>query len=185
MRFAGDPALAENVQRAPKRHSSCMESRNPAGRWRMKSTAPGLENTYPGVSGNCQTLKPQSLKDLRFESLRLRVHLGIMKPVRFIHTSDIHLDTSFSGSGFSSRLGDRKREAIRATFRRIVEDARSHEVDFLLVAEIFLNWSASLRIPSNSLNSSWQAWMRSVYSSSPGIMIPVFRDRLQGRILAG
>lgn len=57
-----------------------------------------------------------------------------MKPVRFIHTSDIHLDTSFSGSGFPSRLGDRKREAIRGTFRRVVEDARKNKVDFLLIA---------------------------------------------------
>jgi DNA repair protein SbcD/Mre11 len=57
-----------------------------------------------------------------------------MKPVRFIHTSDIHLDTSFSGSGFPSRLGDRKREAIRGTFRRIIEDARDQAVDFVLVA---------------------------------------------------
>jgi exonuclease SbcD len=57
-----------------------------------------------------------------------------MSTIRFIHTSDIHLDTSFSGSGFPSRLGDRKREAIRATFRRIMADARSHEVGFVLVA---------------------------------------------------
>ena len=57
-----------------------------------------------------------------------------MSPVRFIHTSDIHLDTSFSGSGFPSRLGDRKREAIRGTFRRIIDDARSGEVDFVLIA---------------------------------------------------
>jgi len=58
----------------------------------------------------------------------------IMKPVRFIHTSDVHLDTSFSGSGFPSRLGNRKREAIRGTFRRIIEDVRIHEVDFVLIA---------------------------------------------------
>ena len=57
-----------------------------------------------------------------------------MKPVRFIHTSDVHLDTSFSGSGFPSRLGDRKREAIRGTFRRIIEDARNCDVDFVLIA---------------------------------------------------
>jgi len=57
-----------------------------------------------------------------------------MKPVRFIHTSDLHLDTSFSGSGFPSRLGDRKREAIRSAFRRILEDARSCHVDFVLIA---------------------------------------------------
>jgi DNA repair protein SbcD/Mre11 len=57
-----------------------------------------------------------------------------MKPIRFVHTSDVHLDTSFSGSGFPSRLGDRKREAIRATFRRILERARLESVDFVLIA---------------------------------------------------
>ncbi len=57
-----------------------------------------------------------------------------MKPVRFIHTSDIHLDASFAGSGFPSHLGDRKREAIRGTFRRILEDARAGAVDFVLIA---------------------------------------------------
>jgi len=57
-----------------------------------------------------------------------------MKTVRFIHTSDLHLDTSFSASGFPTRLGDRKREAIRGAFRRIVEDARSFHVDLILIA---------------------------------------------------
>lgn len=57
-----------------------------------------------------------------------------MKRVRFIHTSDIHLDTSFAGCGFPSRLGVRKREAIRATFRRILELARQHEAQLVLIA---------------------------------------------------
>jgi DNA repair protein SbcD/Mre11 len=57
-----------------------------------------------------------------------------MTPIRFIHTSDIHLDTSFSGSGLPSRLGDRKREAIRGTLRRILEDARREAVDLVLIA---------------------------------------------------
>lgn len=57
-----------------------------------------------------------------------------MKPVRFIHTSDVHLDTSFAGSGFPPRLGDRKREAVRATFRRILEDAGRESVDLVLIA---------------------------------------------------
>jgi exonuclease SbcD len=57
-----------------------------------------------------------------------------MTPIRFVHTSDIHLDTSFSGAGLPSRLGDRKREAIRATFRRILDDARSLAVDLVLIA---------------------------------------------------
>jgi exonuclease SbcD len=56
-----------------------------------------------------------------------------MRPVRFIHTSDVHLDTSFSASGFPSRLGHRKREAIRATFRSILQQAREPAVDLILI----------------------------------------------------
>lgn len=56
-----------------------------------------------------------------------------MIPVRFIHTSDMHLDTSFAGAGFPSRLGDRKREAIRGTFRRILENARREAVNLVLI----------------------------------------------------
>jgi DNA repair exonuclease SbcCD nuclease subunit len=58
----------------------------------------------------------------------------LARKIRFIHTSDIHLDTSFAGSRFPSRLGDRKREAIRSTFRRIIEDAKREAVDFVLIA---------------------------------------------------
>ena len=57
-----------------------------------------------------------------------------MKPVRFIHTSDLHLDTSFSASGFPSRLGDRKRDSIRGAFRRILGLARSGNADLVLIA---------------------------------------------------
>src|SRR5512144_2455633 len=57
-----------------------------------------------------------------------------MTPIRFIHTSDIHLDTSFAGSGLPSRLGDRKREAIRSTFKRILEDARREGADVVMIA---------------------------------------------------
>jgi len=56
-----------------------------------------------------------------------------MRTVRFLHTSDVHLDTSFSSSGFPSRLGDRKREAIRATFRSIMERARLESMDLVLL----------------------------------------------------
>jgi DNA repair protein SbcD/Mre11 len=57
-----------------------------------------------------------------------------MRSVRFIHTADIHLDTSLSSAGFPSRLGSRKREAIRGTFRRILEETRTRAVDFVLIA---------------------------------------------------
>jgi DNA repair exonuclease SbcCD nuclease subunit len=57
-----------------------------------------------------------------------------MRPVRFLHTSDVHLDTSFSASGFPSRLGVRKREAIRGTFRRMLEEAQPAGIDAVLIA---------------------------------------------------
>jgi DNA repair protein SbcD/Mre11 len=57
-----------------------------------------------------------------------------MRPVRFIHTSDVHLDTSFSGAGLPPRLGDRKREAIRGTFRSILEEAARISADFVLIS---------------------------------------------------
>ncbi len=57
-----------------------------------------------------------------------------MRPIRILHTSDVHLDTSFSASGFPARLGNRKREAIRATLRRILEVAGSEPVDIVLIA---------------------------------------------------
>jgi exonuclease SbcD len=57
-----------------------------------------------------------------------------MRTVRIVHTSDLHLDTSFAGSGFPSRLGDRKREAIRAALRRILETARDEQADLVLIA---------------------------------------------------
>jgi DNA repair exonuclease SbcCD nuclease subunit len=56
-----------------------------------------------------------------------------MRPLRIVHTSDVHLDTSFAASCLPSALGTKKREAIRATFRRILEDARAAEVDLVLV----------------------------------------------------
>ena len=57
-----------------------------------------------------------------------------MSTVHFIHTSDIHLDTSFSGSGLPPRLGERKRAAIRGTFRRILDDARETGVQLVFIA---------------------------------------------------
>jgi DNA repair protein SbcD/Mre11 len=57
-----------------------------------------------------------------------------MECVRFIHTSDIHLDTSFSASGFPPSIGHRKREAIRSTLRKILDDAIDLRVDLVLIA---------------------------------------------------
>lgn len=57
-----------------------------------------------------------------------------MSTFRFIHTSDVHLDTSFSGAGFTPAQGQVLRAEIRAAFRRIIDAALSEDVDALLIA---------------------------------------------------
>jgi DNA repair protein SbcD/Mre11 len=57
-----------------------------------------------------------------------------MRTVRLLHTSDVHLDTSFAGSGLPSRLGDRKRESLRASFRDVLQRGGEEAVDLVLVA---------------------------------------------------
>ncbi len=57
-----------------------------------------------------------------------------MRSVRFIHASDFHLDTSFSASGFPSRLGHKKREAIRSTLKNILREAIEQGIDLILLA---------------------------------------------------
>ncbi len=57
-----------------------------------------------------------------------------MKPVRIIHTGDVHLDTSFSGSGLPPAKGALNREKIRESFRKIVEYARESSAAALVIA---------------------------------------------------
>jgi exonuclease SbcD len=86
---------------------------------------PGAPKNRPALRDTPKP-RPEGVVDYKYKAR--------MTPIRFIHTSDVHLDTSFSGSGFPSRLGDRKREAVRGTFRRILEDARTRGVQLVLIA---------------------------------------------------
>ncbi|MBI3091931.1 MAG: DNA repair exonuclease [Candidatus Tectomicrobia bacterium] len=57
-----------------------------------------------------------------------------MSTFRLLHTSDVHLDTSFSGSGFSTSQGQALRAHIRRTFLGIIELALKEDVQALLIA---------------------------------------------------
>jgi len=55
-----------------------------------------------------------------------------LEQIRFIHTADIHLDKNFKGQNLTIEVARRKREAIRRSFEKVVEAARS--ADALIIA---------------------------------------------------
>lgn len=66
--------------------------------------------------------------------------------IRFIHTSDLHLDTPFRGlSGWNSELAGRLKDATFRSFGRIIDLCIDEQVDFLVVAgDIFDGENRSL-----------------------------------------
>ena len=59
-----------------------------------------------------------------------------MRPFRFIHIADVHLDTPFASR--SEALRERLREAAREAFRRAADLAISQKVDaFLIAGDLF------------------------------------------------
>jgi DNA repair exonuclease SbcCD nuclease subunit len=54
--------------------------------------------------------------------------------MRLIHTSDIHLDRSYSSEGFPPRLGNRRRQGLRQVFQKIMERAAAWPADAVLIA---------------------------------------------------
>lgn len=65
-----------------------------------------------------------------------------MRPVRVLHTADLHLDTAL-GASLPGGLARRRREELRETFDRITGLARERGVEVLLVAGDFLEEDAA------------------------------------------
>lgn len=58
-----------------------------------------------------------------------------MRPIRFLHAADLHLDSPFRGHvEHAGEFGPSIREATFATFARIVDTAIAEKVDFVLLA---------------------------------------------------
>jgi len=70
-----------------------------------------------------------------------------MKPFRFVHTADLHLDSPFSGISYvDERVAERLREATFQTFDRIVDLCIERDVAFLLIAgDVYDSKDRSLR----------------------------------------
>ena len=105
-----------------------------------------------------------------------------MRPVRFIHTSDVHLDTSFSGSGFPSRLGDRKEGSDPRHIPPHHGGCPVLRCRFCAHRRRSLsNWSASRPTPLNFSGNSSKAWAESAYSFLPETTIRASRDLPTGK----
>ena len=70
-----------------------------------------------------------------------------MKPFRFIHAADLHLDSSFKGiSDIDSNISKELSEATFNTYNKIVDLCMEREVDFLLISgDIYNSQDRSLR----------------------------------------
>src|SRR5437763_16529101 len=56
--------------------------------------------------------------------------VGPSRPLRLLHTSDVHLETDTYGSGAE---GARLREKVRRAFSEVVTIANAREVDLMLI----------------------------------------------------
>ena len=54
--------------------------------------------------------------------------------MKLIHTADIHLDASFAASGLPLGFGNRRRQALRRVFERILTRAQAWPADAVLIA---------------------------------------------------
>ncbi len=70
-----------------------------------------------------------------------------MRPFRFVHTADLHLDSPFEGiRELNPAIGEHLQEATFIAFDRIIELCLDENVDFLLVAgDVFDSEDRSLR----------------------------------------
>jgi len=89
------------------------------------------------------------------------------RPLRLVHTSDVHLESDTFGSG---PRGDELRLRIRAAFSEVVELANRNRADLLLIVGDLFD---SSRVPDEALGS---AFATIASARMPVVMIPGNHD---------
>jgi exonuclease SbcD len=90
-----------------------------------------------------------------------------LKPLRLIHTSDVHLESDTLGSG---PRGDAFRERVRGAFNSVVDLANQKQADLLLIVGDLFD---SSRVAAEALESAMRTIGR---ARMPVIMIPGNHD---------
>jgi len=89
------------------------------------------------------------------------------KPLRLVHTSDVHLETDTFGSGSS---GERLRDKVRNSFVNVIEVANRREADLLLIVGDLFD---SSRVSEEGLAFAFRTIRR---AHMPVLMIPGNHD---------
>ncbi|HYA34841.1 MAG TPA: DNA repair exonuclease [Candidatus Binataceae bacterium] len=89
------------------------------------------------------------------------------KPLRFVHTSDVHLETDTFGSGAA---GNALRDRVRQSFANVIELANTREADLLLIVGDLFD---SSRVTEEGLAFAMGTIAR---AKMPAILIPGNHD---------
>lgn len=89
------------------------------------------------------------------------------RPIRLLHTSDVHLESDTFGGGVR---GDEFRERVRRAFANVIELANRHESDLLLIVGDLFD---SSRVPAEAMNFALGQIGR---ARMPVVMIPGNHD---------
>jgi DNA repair exonuclease SbcCD nuclease subunit len=90
-----------------------------------------------------------------------------LKPLRLIHTSDVHLESDTHGAG---ERGDAFRERVRGAFRGVVDIANQKKADLLLIVGDLFD---SSRVGAEALDFAMSTIAR---AAMPVVMIPGNHD---------
>lgn len=99
---------------------------------------------------------------------------GPQRPLKLIHTSDVHLETDTFGTGTS---GERMRDRVRQSFVNVIEAANQEDADLLLIVGDLFD---SARVSEEGLAFAFGAISR---ARMPVVMIPGNHDAHDERSL--
>lgn len=86
--------------------------------------------------------------------------------LRFLHCSDIHLDTPFAG--LSAEKSDERRRELRATFMRVMQYVRDREVNVVLISGDLFDMRYATNMTAEVLIREFRNCPDTVFIISPG-----------------
>src|SRR5216683_6886711 len=120
--------IRDSRAKTPKRHAQSHLTSHRTLRWNQRS------NSSKSDSTGCHTRPEHRVRDRTSNRQRKyrESHLPAKprRPLRIIHTSDVHLETDTFGSG---ERGVQLRDKVRNSFARVIDIANDRNADLLLI----------------------------------------------------
>lgn len=101
-----------------------------------------------------------------------------MDKIKFLHTGDLHLGTSFAHSKLPRDIGKIRRQELWSTFNSIVDIARDERVDLLLIAGDLFEHSYCCRSDIARVNGRLAELADTMVFIAPGNHDPAIADSL-------